>query len=50
MLRHTAVDSRADLDVFRFVPTYFEADIASGKPTLTQAGRKAVQEELKTRA
>ncbi|KAG8897225.1 hypothetical protein FRB99_008355 [Tulasnella sp. 403] len=29
-----------------FVPTYFEADISSGKPALTEAGRKAVQEEL----
>lgn len=30
-----------------FVPTYFEADISSGKPALTAAGRQAVQEELK---
>ncbi|KAG9031560.1 hypothetical protein FRB95_002554 [Tulasnella sp. JGI-2019a] len=32
-----------------FVPVYFEADISSGKPVLTEAGRKAVQDELKTR-
>jgi hypothetical protein len=32
---------------FRFVPKYFEKDIQSGVPTLTQAGRVALEEELK---
>lgn len=32
---------------FRFVPKYFEKDIQSGVPTLTQAGRAALEEELK---
>jgi len=30
-----------------FVPTYFGADIAAGKPVLTAAGRKAIDEEAK---
>ncbi|KAI0318793.1 hypothetical protein OF83DRAFT_1114044 [Amylostereum chailletii] len=30
-----------------FVPAYFETDISSGKPTLTEEGRKALEEELK---
>ncbi|KAH9988807.1 hypothetical protein BJV74DRAFT_885305 [Russula compacta] len=30
-----------------FVPKYFEKDIQSGVPTLTQAGRDALEEELK---
>jgi len=30
-----------------FVPSYFETDIQSGVPTLTQAGRDALDEELK---
>jgi len=29
------------------VPRYFEKDIQSGMPTLTQAGRDALDEELK---
>lgn len=32
---------------FRFVPKYFEKDIQSGVPTLTQAGRAALEDELK---
>ncbi len=32
---------------FRFVPKFFEKDIQSGVPTLTQAGRAALEEELK---
>jgi hypothetical protein len=31
----------------RFVPRYFEKDIQSGVPTLTQAGKDALEEELK---
>jgi hypothetical protein len=31
----------------RFVPKYFEKDIQSGVPTLTQAGREALEEEVK---
>jgi hypothetical protein len=31
----------------RFVPRYFEKDILSGVPTLTQAGREALEEEVK---
>jgi len=31
----------------RFVPRFFEKDIQSGMPTLTQAGRDALDEELK---
>jgi hypothetical protein len=30
----------------RFVPVYFEKDIDSGIPVLTDAGRKAIEEEL----
>jgi hypothetical protein len=32
---------------YRFVPKYFEKDIQSGVPTLTQAGRVALEAELK---
>jgi len=32
---------------FRFVAKYFEMDIQSGVPTLTQAGRAALEAELK---
>jgi oxysterol-binding protein-related protein 9/10/11 len=35
------------LIAFRFVPRYFEKDIQSGVPTLTQAGKGALEEELK---
>jgi hypothetical protein len=35
------------LIAFRFVPRYFEKDIQSGVPTLTQVGRDALEEELK---
>ena len=31
----------------RFVPKYFEKDITSGVPTLSQAGRVALEAELK---
>jgi hypothetical protein len=31
----------------RFVPRYFEKDIQSGVPTLTQAGKDALNEEIK---
>jgi hypothetical protein len=31
----------------RFVPKYFEKDIQSGVPTVTQAGREALAEEVK---
>ena len=31
----------------RFVPKYFEQDIQSGVPTLSQAGRDALEAELK---
>jgi len=31
----------------RFVPRYFEKDIQSGMPTLTQAGREALEAEIK---
>jgi hypothetical protein len=31
----------------RFVAKYFEKDIQSGVPTLTQAGRVALEEELR---
>lgn len=31
--------------VFRFVPQYFHADISSGRPALTEAGRKAIEGE-----
>ena len=31
----------------RFVPRYFEKDIQSGVPTLTQAGREALEAEIK---
>lgn len=34
-------------DVYRFIPKYFEKDIESGMPRLTEAGRRAVEEELK---
>ena len=30
----------------RFVPRYFEPDISTGIPKLTEEGRKAIQEEL----
>ena len=30
----------------RFVPRFFEPDIATGIPKLTEEGRKALQEEL----
>ncbi|KAF5382348.1 hypothetical protein D9757_012713 [Collybiopsis confluens] len=30
-----------------FVPRYFEAEISSGVPTITEEGRKAVEEEMK---
>lgn len=33
--------------LFRFVPKYFEKDIQSGVPTLSQAGRVALEAELK---
>jgi hypothetical protein len=33
--------------IFRFVPKYFEKDIQSGVPTLSQAGRVALEAELK---
>lgn len=36
-----------DGEMGRFVPKYFEKDIQSGVPTLTQAGRDALEEELK---
>ena len=29
------------------MPRYFEKDILSGMPTLTQAGREALEEEVK---
>ncbi len=32
---------------YRFVPKYFEQDIQNGVPTLTQAGRVALEAELK---
>jgi len=32
---------------FRFVPKYFEKDIQSGVPTLTQAGRVALEAEIR---
>ncbi|KAJ3755961.1 hypothetical protein EV360DRAFT_48797 [Lentinula raphanica] len=32
-----------------FVPRYFEEDISSGVPTLTEEGRKAIEEELQER-
>lgn len=32
---------------YRFIPKYFEKDIESGMPRLTEAGRRAVEEELK---
>ena len=35
------------LSSFRFVAKYFEMDIQSGVPTLTQAGRAALEAELK---
>jgi hypothetical protein len=31
----------------RFVSKYFEKDIQSGVPTLTQTGRKVLEEEIK---
>ena len=31
----------------RFVPIYFEKDIQTGVPTLTQAGREALEAEIK---
>ncbi|KAH8101780.1 hypothetical protein BXZ70DRAFT_931897 [Cristinia sonorae] len=31
----------------KFVPVYFESDIETGIPTLTEAGRKALEDELK---
>ena len=37
----------ADGRGLRFVPRYFEKDIQSGVPTLTQAGRNALDEEVK---
>ena len=30
----------------RFTPKYFDKDISTGLPTLTEEGRKALQEEL----
>lgn len=30
----------------RFVPKYFESDIESGIPKLTEAGRRALEEEM----
>lgn len=35
-----------NLSIGRFVPVYFEPDISSGQPVLTDEGRKAVEEEL----
>lgn len=35
------------LFIYRFVPKYFEKDIQSGVPTLTQAGRVTLEAELK---
>jgi hypothetical protein len=32
---------------FRFVPKFFETDIQSGVPTLTQAGRVALEAEIR---
>ena len=34
----------------RFVPKYFEKDIQSGVPTLTQAGRAALEAEIRYEA
>ena len=34
----------------RFIPRYFDPDISSGLPTLTEEGRKALEEELKEAA
>lgn len=31
----------------RFIPKYFDSDIDSGIPILTEEGRKALEEELK---
>ena len=31
----------------RFVPRYFEKDIQSGVPTLSQAGKEALEVEIK---
>jgi hypothetical protein len=38
------------LFVFRFVPKYFDKDIQSGVPTLTQAGRIALEAEIRYEA
>ncbi|KAG8955057.1 hypothetical protein FRC03_011290 [Tulasnella sp. 419] len=43
--RDIAADRKAK--GIEFVPTYFEADISSGCPVLTEAGKKAVEEETK---
>ncbi|KAI0360459.1 hypothetical protein OH77DRAFT_1418382 [Trametes cingulata] len=34
----------------KFVPRYFDPDISSGMPSLTEEGRKAIEEELKEAA
>jgi len=33
------------LDPARFIPQFFHADISSGRPQLTEAGRKAIDGE-----
>lgn len=41
-------DLERELDTtFRFIPTYFDGNWVSGIPTLTEEGRKAVEEELR---
>lgn len=35
------------VSMFRFVPKYFEKDIESGMPRLTEEGRRVVEEELR---
>lgn len=34
----------------RFVPSYFESDLESGIPKLTDAGRQAMEEEMEEEA
>ena len=42
----TQTNPEAHWLVRRFVPKFFEQDISTGIPVLTEEGRKAIEEEL----
>ena len=51
MSRHSPSASILDEQASsRFVPSYFDSDIESGIPKLTEAGRQAIEEEMKEEA